>query len=143
MNGQSNHIVNLVLIVAAFIAPAATAQCVTGVDTGGACIPPDAAGMPGYNAGQQREAPTQTKAVWKDTWGAIAIDGLSGKAGTVTDRGSQSEANDDAMRDCVGRGGANCKVEMSYYNQCAAVGWGEQGRGLGRSPDKREAEDIA
>lgn len=134
----------ILVILVCIGASTASAQCATGVDTGGGnCVPPDAAGMPGYNAQQGNAARSVAKAVWEDTWGAIAIDSKSGKAGTVTDRTSKSEASNDALSECRGRGGTDCNVEMTYTNQCAAVGWGTQGWGLGRGADKGVAEGLA
>jgi hypothetical protein len=141
MNGQRNHIANLVLIVAAFIAPAATAQCVTGVDTGGACIPPDAAGMPGYNA--SGNAPTPPPVKWADSWGAIVIDANTGSAGTVIDRLNRSQAVSDATRDCASKGASGCKVMEAYYNQCAAIAWGSGGFGTAANPTIEGAERDA
>lgn len=121
----------------------AFAQCATGVDTGGgSCVPPDADGMPGYNA-EQHAPVSAPKVVWEKTWGAIAVDSTTGKAGTVTDRSSQSEASRDALQSCRANGGSNCRLEMTYRNQCAAIGWGIQGWGSGRGPDKASAEGLA
>lgn len=133
------------ICIAAFVlfASNAFAQCATGVNTGGGnCVPPNAAGMPGYNAGGNASV-AAPQAVWEKTWGAIAVDSTTGKAGTVTDRSSQSQASTDALQECRANGGANCKLEMAYTNQCAAIGWGTQGWGSGRGPDKASAEGIA
>lgn len=132
------------LFMSAIFTSTVGAQCATSVNTGGGnCVPPDAPGMPGYNQGRGNAAPPEPKPIWKETWGAIAIDSKTGNAGTVTDRDSKSDAAADAMHDCAMRGATGCRVELTYFNQCAAVAWGNAGRGLGRSPDKADAEDLA
>lgn len=121
----------------------AWSQCATGVNTGGGnCIPPDASGMPDYNANQS-EAPAQPQPQWQLTWGAIVIDSKTGGAGTVTGRGSKVEAIRDATRDCESRGASGCKVELTYQNQCAAIAWGTGGRGLAHGPDLSKTEGDA
>ena len=133
----------LIGIGAAVMVTSTWAQCATGVNTGGGnCVPPDAPGMPGYDPAQGNAPPTPSP-VWKDTWGAIVIDSATGGAGTVTDRDTKSDAIRDATRDCESRGATGCKVEMTYYNQCAAVAWGVGGHGIARGPDKSKAEDDA
>lgn len=121
----------------------AWSQCATGVNTGGGnCVPPDASGMPGYNA-NQGEAPAQPQPRWQLTWGAIVIDSKTGGAGTVTGRSSKIEAIRDATHDCESHGASGCKVELTYQNQCAAVAWGAGGRGLAHGPDVHKTEGDA
>ena len=139
MSDLCRRVLALMLLLTIFMSSSVSAQCATGVDTGGACIPPDASGMPGYNSGNETARPSPAP-IWKDSWGAIAIDGESGKAGTVTDRNSKSDAASDAIRECKGRGGVDCQVELTYYNQCAAVAWGVQGRGLASGAEQADAE---
>ncbi|WP_369930450.1 DUF4189 domain-containing protein [Xanthomonas sp. NCPPB 2632] len=131
-------------LLQAIAAPNVLAQCATGVDTGGGnCVPPDAAGMPGYSSAPGNAEQSQPRPVWKDTWGAIVIDGKSGAAGTVIDRSSKANAINDAMHDCKMRGGQNCQLDLAFSNQCAAVAWGDDGHASARSPDKQRAENIA
>lgn len=121
----------------------AIAQCATGVDTGGGnCVPPDAAGMPSYNQGQDAQ-PMPPPPKWEDSWGAIAIDYQTGSAGTVTDRRSRSQAVDDAMHDCASKGSTGCKVAASYRNQCASVAWSTKGYGVANSPTEDGAKGDA
>lgn len=57
---------------------------------------------------------------WIKTWGAIAT-AANGDAGASVKQRSQSAASRDALSQC-GRMGANdCKVVMSYKNQCVAM----------------------
>ncbi len=116
------------------------AQCATGVNTGGQCIPPDASGMPGYGEGSgQAETP---EPVWADSWGAIAID-KGGDAGTVATRYSKNEATQAAMRDCQVRGARGCELVVAYHNQCAAIAWGACGYGTATGPKENEARADA
>lgn len=98
-------------------------QCATGIDAGGgACIPPDAPGMPGYQENTQpryRDSP-----VWEDRWGAIADDNRTGQAGTIENQPSKEKAIRIALDLCRATGSMNCKVILSYRNQCSAVAWG-------------------
>src|SRR5262245_24156153 len=101
----------------------AVAQCATGVDTGGgACVPPDAPGMPGYQPGNApRPSPP---VVWADSWGAVVFDKKAGGKGLATNQPSKSEAIRIAMNECRSGGFSDCEVITTYYNQCVAVAWG-------------------
>jgi hypothetical protein len=64
---------------------------------------------------------------WATRWGAVAIDINTGAAGTVTGKESKRDAITAAMHDCSSRGSENCEVVTTYYNNCAAVAWGDDG----------------
>jgi hypothetical protein len=124
------------------------ANCGAGVDTGGGqCMPMDAPGMPGYqgdrNQNQQPAQPQQPRAIWEKRWGAIVIDNDTGQAGTVTNYASRLEAIDAATHDCQVHGSAHCKLELAYYNQCAAIAWGSTAHFTGGGPTKQNAESFA
>ena len=70
--------------------------------------------IPGYE--NQQPAPR-----WERRWGAIATDGTNDALGVATDRRSEREASQMAMQDCRSKGGVNCKIDITYDNQCAAV----------------------
>jgi len=136
-------LLQVAVICLAFISNAAWAQCATGVNTGGGnCVPPDAPGMPEYNAGQGN-IPQPPPPTWNLTWGAIVIDSETGGAGTVVGRASEDDAVRDAMRDCASRGAKGCKVEMTYRNGCAAVAWGSGGHGVASGSNKSDVEHNA
>lgn len=126
------------LLVAALLfslAHIAHAQCATGIDTGGGnCTPPDAPGLSTDNAVRKRY-----DQVWIDSWGAIAVDASSLKAGTTEGDRSESEARKVAMANCKQDGNAHCKVVLVFLNQCAALAAGEL-ISYSRGPNKREAE---
>lgn len=134
----------LILTASALMfASLAWGQCVTSVNTGGGnCVPPDAPGMPGYSQGNSAP-PAQPAPKWADSWGAIAIDDRSGSAGTVTDRGSKSEAERDAKHDCSSKGSSSCKIVASYYNQCASVAWGSGSYGVATNASLDGAQEDA
>jgi hypothetical protein len=73
------------------------------------------------------EQPPAPRGHWETRWGAIAIDNIKGRLGGVTGHKSKSSATKAAMAECyVQGGGKDCKVKLTYYNQCAAVAWGEE-----------------
>lgn len=130
-----------ILSLAAIISPsAAWSQCATGVNTGGQCIPPDAAGMPGYNA--QYDYPSTPEPQWADSWGAIAID-EGGDAGTISNKSTKNDATQAAMHDCQIRGARGCRIVATYRNQCAAIAWGSGGYGTATGPREDEAQADA
>jgi Domain of unknown function (DUF4189) len=73
---------------------------------------------------QQPQAP---RGHWETRWGAIAVDNVKGRLGGVTNHSSKNSATKAAMTECYRQGGGkDCKVKLTYYNQCAAVAWGEE-----------------
>jgi hypothetical protein len=63
---------------------------------------------------------------WKLTWGAIAVDAVTGDVGTTAGEFSKRDAKRVALRRCAHRGSTKCKVAFTYKNQCAAVAWPEK-----------------
>lgn len=120
------------------------AQCATGVNTGGGnCVPPDADGMPGYNASGYNAPAPRPAPVWADQWGAIALDRGTGQAGTVVDKATKEEAIHAAMHDCQVHGSPHCELLLTYYNQCAAIAMGDGGAGMANNPTLEGARDGA
>lgn len=74
----------------------------------------------GYMNSQQ-QAPQQPTGEWRTTWGAIATDNVKGVLGSVVERASKNDASNAALAECRSKGGADCKVDLAYFNQCAAV----------------------
>ncbi|WP_425478302.1 DUF4189 domain-containing protein [Frateuria defendens] len=124
-----------------FCAPEAWSQCAPGIPGAGnpACIPPNQVNSPYY----QGAGVAQPHALWEDRWGAIAIDSETGDAGTVEGQSSKSIADSAALSYCSKGKGENCKVILSFHNQCAAVAWGAGVLGYsgGATPDV--AEEMA
>ncbi|MGO1072780.1 DUF4189 domain-containing protein [Lysobacter sp. CA199] len=57
-------------------------------------------------------------------WGAFAGDSASGKIGLAGGMPSKRKAERAAIAQCQSKGGANCKVEMAYYDQCGVMAYG-------------------
>jgi hypothetical protein len=133
----------LFLIVISFLyVSSAQSQCI-GINVGGGqCVPPDAPGMPGYQADTPRRS-VQPAPKWADRWGAIVIDSGTGDAGTAANLPSKEEAVAASMRDCASAGSRNCQTEMVYRNQCAAVAWGQTGHDTARAPTESLARADA
>ena len=63
---------------------------------------------------------------WKETWGAIAPSDKDNIFGAAVGEDSKQEAEQIALADCKARGGAACKVELAYQNQCIAMVTGKK-----------------
>lgn len=74
-----------------------------------------------------QQTPSQPAPQWEGRWGAIATDGSKGAMGVATDKRSEREASQGAMRDCQSKGGVNCTVDIPYHDGCAAVVVGNGG----------------
>jgi len=118
------------------IVTAARAQdCGGMVNAGGTCVPPDVA-MPNY----QQQAPQPPPQVWVDHWGAIATDGPGGGFGAAVNMSSRGDAENAALADCQSKKGSpNCKIELSYINQCAAMVVGDVGHNSNVGPTPNAA----
>lgn len=60
---------------------------------------------------------------WQLTWGAVAIDAISGDIGTVVGEASKASAKKEAMKRCARGGSRKCSLKLAYKNQCAVVAW--------------------
>ena len=80
--------------------------------------PSSCAPIPG-NGNQQ--APQQLAPQWERRWGAITTDAPNAVIGVAVDRRSEGEASQAAIRDCQRQGGVNCKIDVTYDNQCAVL----------------------
>lgn len=79
---------------------------------------------------------------WETRWGAIATaDGAFGVANGMT---SKRRAEKQALSDCKARSnGKPCKLKPAFYDQCAALAWGDDMNIMFRSPDLQDAEASA
>ncbi|MBV6846597.1 DUF4189 domain-containing protein [Xanthomonas campestris pv. paulliniae] len=79
-----------------------------------ACAP-----IPQENS-QQKPQPSGK---WIKTWGAIAMGSIDSIAnyGVTTGKLSKSDAEDDALTRCASHGEKNCRVGLTYRNQCAVI----------------------
>ncbi|MFK3649762.1 DUF4189 domain-containing protein [Lysobacter enzymogenes] len=105
---------------------------------------PNAAGTPGVpcvagstqNWGElPRHAPSR--------WGAFAGDSESGKIGQASGMPSKRKAEKQALAHCRSKGGQNCKVEITYNNQCGVVAYGGGHMNTASAATIEEASDIA
>lgn len=60
---------------------------------------------------------------WIKTWGAIAMGSIDSitSYGVTTGKLSKAEAEVDALIRCGSHGETNCRIGLSYRNQCAVV----------------------
>jgi len=125
--------------------PSHAQQCGYGTQDGSQCVPADQ--VPGYQDSlQDRQArPQQPQVFWASRYGAVAYDSVSGAEGHITDQPSKSQAKKEVLRLCVQHGGTNCKILISYYNQCAAIAQVQGGGriGTGNALHSQQAEQLA
>jgi hypothetical protein len=97
-----------------FIAPNIFGQtrCPSGVQAGNVQCMPDS------NGGNSKPRPLGE---WIETWGAIVTSTSSSEAWVSIGKLSQKETEAEALQDCHASGVADCKVLLSYRNQCAAL----------------------
>jgi hypothetical protein len=108
------------LISLAGLSVTAFAQgCPYGIPSAGnpGCVPPDQS----YQS--TAEIPVRGPE-WQKTWGAIAF-GRTSITGTSTGLKSKRKAEKEALNQCRAKGGSECRISLSYQNQCAAIAWGE------------------
>ncbi|WP_175926360.1 DUF4189 domain-containing protein [Burkholderia cepacia] len=114
-------ILGLLFITVVFCGHAAYAQQ-PGVD----CVPVQGNGwqgcMPTNNAAPptQQQAP-QPPARWASQWGAIATDNQLGKLGASMNGTDQASAEASAVSECQSQGGTQCRVLISFHDQCGVV----------------------
>jgi hypothetical protein len=88
------------------------------------------------------QAPVQQEPVWETRWGAIAT--ADGAYGVSNGMNSQRRAEKKAIADCKARSnGKPCILRVAYYNQCAALAWGDEINFTARSPQQQRAESLA
>lgn len=84
--------------------------------------------IPGYNQQRQQPlAPQIPSPQWQSRFGAIATDAPHGVLGTATGKGSQFEAELEAMKNCEKNGGTQCQRAYWYSNSCVAITVDDQG----------------
>ena len=79
---------------------------------------------------------------WEDRWGAIAADAKKGKIGTAVDVASKRMAERMALAACKGDGGTDCRIKITYTNQCVAMVVGKVGYGTSHAATESEAEML-
>ncbi|HEL3783342.1 TPA: DUF4189 domain-containing protein [Stenotrophomonas maltophilia] len=87
--------------------------------------------IPGASAGASVDAPAAPAGEWMTRWGAIAESGSSTLVGTSMGQSSKLDAERQAITRCQAEGAKDCRVSISYYNQCVAYVVPSSGRGKG------------
>lgn len=77
----------------------------------------------GPDSGTSRadSAPSRPTGEWIKTWGAIATSSSTGEVGTTVGKLTEAEARSMAIHQCFLGGADDCKVNLDYHNQCAAL----------------------
>ncbi|WP_176090341.1 DUF4189 domain-containing protein [Achromobacter anxifer] len=108
---------------------------------------PNAAGTPGQQCipigGQTRPGSAGPADRWETRWGAIATDKESGKVGIFGDTTTRRKAETGAIAQCQRKGGADCKLQLTYYNQCGVLAWGNGKMSTASAPTVEEASELA
>lgn len=111
----------------------------TGGDAAGwhGCAP-----MDGGISNQSEDAPQEAQEEWEDRWGAIAT--ANGAFGVSVSKKNKEQAAQGALTECRRNAGKEaCKLKPPYYNQCAALAWGDTTNIVARGPDLHEVEQRA
>lgn len=103
----------------------AAAQCPAGIPPSPNCVPPDGPGWR-HNMPAPEGRPASPRPVWKSSWGAIAADGPNAALGAVSGASSRREAERIALERCRERGGKQCVLDASYFDQCAVMVTGDR-----------------
>jgi Domain of unknown function (DUF4189) len=122
----------------------ASAQCPAGIPSAGnpQCVPPDVF----YNSLPNTDPPPLPSPKWATRWGSIAV-GIGpggGVVGASRDATSKRKAEKEAMKQCRQHTDSrDCRIEISYYNQCGVLAWGENYYHTARAATVSEASGIA
>ena len=106
-------------------AGSAAGQCPAGIPPSPNCAPPDAPGWR-HNQPAPRNSASPPRPQWRSSWGAIAADGPKAALGTASGAGSKRAAEQAALKQCRERGGTQCVLDASYFDQCAAMVTGDK-----------------
>lgn len=100
---------------------------------------------PGYYGNQQQAQPQTLTPLprWVSQWGAIATDKVNGILGAATGLSTKTEAQQAAMVDCRAKGGAPCKLEITYDNECATLAVGSKGYSINTGSTADAANQLA
>ncbi|WP_363797295.1 DUF4189 domain-containing protein [Lysobacter firmicutimachus] len=130
------------VILIAFMGHAA-AQCPAGVPPSPNCVPPDGPGWRHNMPAPNTQPPAAPRPVWKSTWGAIAADGPNAALGTASGAKSKRVAEQIALKQCRERGGKQCVLDASYFDQCAVMVTGDKNYIVQTAVSIERATDLA
>ncbi|MGV7193808.1 DUF4189 domain-containing protein [Xanthomonas axonopodis] len=107
----------------------AQTACPIGTNAGSAVCGPSQDSSGGYGASQEISPPRAVpNGRWIKTWGAIASSPSSG-GGSSVGKFSKADAEREALDRCSEQGVTDCKVALSYRNQCVAFAFPIAGKG--------------
>lgn len=86
-------------------------RCPVGATPGSVACLPDSDGA----------SPPRPIGEWIKTWGSIVTSAGSSEAWVSIGKLSQEDADTEALEDCRRSGVSDCKVLLSYRNQCSAL----------------------
>lgn len=131
-------VITFLILSASGLAHAEGGSCPTGYYPVGGQGTSGCAPIPGYSD-PEGNSELQASPLWETRWGAIAVDLAMGKFGVGNARRTRDEAESMALDECKKEGGADCEVDITYYNQCGAIAWGASDARTFRA----EAKEIA
>lgn len=94
--------------------------------------------IPGYGDSQP-----QPRVAWASRYGAIATDAVTRSGAASVDEESESKAEQMALMECARDGSQDCKIVMSYRDQCVAAATSTERAGYARAPALQTAEANA
>ncbi|WP_082925799.1 DUF4189 domain-containing protein [Xanthomonas nasturtii] len=97
----------------------------------------------GTSRGDAPAPPPRPTGEWIKTWGAIANSSTTGGAGTTVGKLSENEARQAALRQCAAGGATDCKVKLTYQNQCSALVSSSSETFFQASPTETRAINLA
>lgn len=100
---------------------------------------------PGYynDSNDASQRPLDQPIRWADRWGAIAFSDINNSVGVSADMASEGAAKKAAIAECISAGGEKCSTEITYYNQCGVIAWGDRYGNAAGARTIEEASDIA
>lgn len=113
----------LLILILALLTSTVSAQCAPGIPSAGnpGCIPPNQSNSPYFQGDTDELPPAPPAGHWENRWGAVALDYSAMKAGFLTGESSQPNAETKAISTCRANGGSDCKIVISFRNQCASI----------------------
>ncbi|WP_312252206.1 DUF4189 domain-containing protein [Stenotrophomonas sp.] len=105
-------------------------------------------GAAGSTSQQMASPPPRPLGEWIRTWGGVAVSEATSDAGVSTGQLTKKDAEHDAMAKCANSGARDCKVSVTYFNQCMSwvVPSGRTGNGrsgIGTGPTLERAAELA
>lgn len=134
----------ILIICVAYLFLSFTVSAQTACPVGVAPGSPQCGSDSGTSRGDAPLPPPRPTGEWIKTWGAIASASSTGEVGTTVGKLSETEARDAALHQCASGGARDCKVNLVYRNQCAALTASQRtGSFFQSAADERTATNLA